>query len=219
MAQPETELSAEAQIDLQKRARRRLVGATALALLAAVVLPMVMDHEPKPQLQDIQIRIPSREKVEQPGREEASFTSKILPSEPLPTPLPPVEVADISPAQTAVPAAQAAVSAAPEEKPVPVAVTKPAPVVAKPLPAVKPAPPPSEPEWSVQLGAYKDAANVKQLLFKIKELGLPAYTEPFDSPLGARTRVRAGPFASQEVAQQAQTRLKVISLNGPVAKK
>jgi len=211
MAQPETEPSAEAQIDLQKRARRRLVGATALALLAAVVLPMVMDHEPKPQLQDIQIRIPSREKVEQTGHaeEEKSFASKILPIEPLPTPLPPVEVVEPAPAVVTKPAPVVA-KPAPVEKPAP---------VAKPVPVTKPVPPPSEPEWVVQLGAYKDAANVKQLMAKIKELGLPAYTEPFDSPQGARTRVRAGPFASQEAALHAQTRLKVISLNGPIAKK
>lgn len=208
MAQPETESSAEAQIDLQKRARRRLVGATALALTAAVVLPMVMDRDPKPQLQDIQIRIPSREKVEQTARkeEESSFASKILPTEPLPTPLPPVEVVEPPPIA--------------EEKPLPI-VAKPAPAVIKlpPASAVKSVPTLSEPEWVVQLGAYKDAANVKQLMSKIKELGLPAYTEPFDSPQGARTRVRAGPFSSQEAATQAQTRLKVISLNGPVAKK
>ena len=44
---------------LKKRARRRLIGAVALALLAAIVLPMVMDHQPAPQLKDIQVRIPS----------------------------------------------------------------------------------------------------------------------------------------------------------------
>lgn len=51
----------EPQIDLKKHARRRLVGASALALLAAIVLPMVMDHEPRQVGQDIQVRIPSQE--------------------------------------------------------------------------------------------------------------------------------------------------------------
>ncbi len=44
---------------LKKRARRRLIGAVALALLAAIVLPMVMDHQPAAPLKDIQVRIPS----------------------------------------------------------------------------------------------------------------------------------------------------------------
>ena len=38
----------DAQTDLKKRARRRLVGAAALALFAVIVLPMIMDPEPKP---------------------------------------------------------------------------------------------------------------------------------------------------------------------------
>ena len=49
----------DAQTDLKKRARRRLVGAAALALLAVIVLPMIMDPEPKPVGEDIQVRIPS----------------------------------------------------------------------------------------------------------------------------------------------------------------
>ena len=51
----------DGRVDLRKRARRRLVGACALALLAVIVLPMVMDEEPKPLTQDIQIRIPSQD--------------------------------------------------------------------------------------------------------------------------------------------------------------
>ena len=49
----------EKQLELKKRARRRLVGAAAFALTAAIILPMVMDHEPRPLTQDIQIRIPN----------------------------------------------------------------------------------------------------------------------------------------------------------------
>ncbi|MFN4148825.1 MAG: hypothetical protein ACK4E4_04660, partial [Rhodocyclaceae bacterium] len=44
---------------LKKRARRRLIGAVAVALFAAIVLPMVMDHQPAPPIKDIQVRIPS----------------------------------------------------------------------------------------------------------------------------------------------------------------
>lgn len=50
-------------LDIKKRARRRLVGAVALALLAAVVLPMIMDQEPHRAVQDIQITIPDRDAV------------------------------------------------------------------------------------------------------------------------------------------------------------
>jgi DedD protein len=46
---------------LKKRARRRLVGAIALVLFAVIVLPMVMDHEPRPSGPEIQVRIPSQD--------------------------------------------------------------------------------------------------------------------------------------------------------------
>lgn len=48
-------------LELKKRSRRRLVGAAALALVAAIVLPMVMDDEPGVPAQDIQVTIPDRE--------------------------------------------------------------------------------------------------------------------------------------------------------------
>lgn len=69
-------------LEIKKRARRRLVGAIALVLLAVIVLPMVMDQEPKPITQDIQIHIPSQE----PGT--GSFISRIKPTSPAPAPTP-----------------------------------------------------------------------------------------------------------------------------------
>lgn len=47
----------------KKRARRRLVGAIALALAAAVGLPMLLDSQPKPLAGDIAIQIPSKDKA------------------------------------------------------------------------------------------------------------------------------------------------------------
>ena len=47
-------------LELKKRSRRRLVGAAALALIAAIVLPMVMDPEPVMPQTDIQVTIPER---------------------------------------------------------------------------------------------------------------------------------------------------------------
>jgi DedD protein len=47
----------------KKRARRRLVGAIALALAAAVGLPMLLDSTPKPLAGDIAIDIPAKDKA------------------------------------------------------------------------------------------------------------------------------------------------------------
>ena len=45
----------------KKRARRRLVGALAVCAAAAVVLPLVLDSEPRQVRPDLQVQIPSRD--------------------------------------------------------------------------------------------------------------------------------------------------------------
>jgi DedD protein len=51
----------EEELQLKKRARRRLIGAIALVAGVAAVLPMVLDTEPKSGPQEINIQIPSPE--------------------------------------------------------------------------------------------------------------------------------------------------------------
>ena len=72
--------SPDPDLQLKKRARRRLVGAIALALLAVIILPMVMDSEPRPLSQDIQVRIPSQDST--------GFAAKVLTGKPPATPMP-----------------------------------------------------------------------------------------------------------------------------------
>ncbi|MFA6970406.1 MAG: SPOR domain-containing protein [Gallionella sp.] len=49
--------------NIKSRARRRLIGAIALALAVVVILPMVLDNEPRITGQDIDLRIPAPDKV------------------------------------------------------------------------------------------------------------------------------------------------------------
>src|SRR5512138_65768 len=44
--------------ELRRRARRRLVGAVVLALAAAVVVPMLLESDPKPLGDDVAVKIP-----------------------------------------------------------------------------------------------------------------------------------------------------------------
>ncbi len=44
--------------DLRRRARRRLIGAIVLALAAAVVVPMLLESEPRPLGEDVTVKIP-----------------------------------------------------------------------------------------------------------------------------------------------------------------
>lgn len=212
---------------LKRRARRRLIGALALALVAAVVLPMVMDHQPPPPMRDVQVRIPSpdegisqrvssrsaKEEAPKPiARQETKAESKPEPkaeqkSEPKPE----------AKAETkAEPKADAKLEKKPE-------VREPKPESRaeddKPASAESVAKASGE-AWEVQLGAYQEAGRVLRLTNKIKELRLPVYTETVETPNGQRTRVRAGPFPSQEAADKARQRIsKIIGVDGPVAKK
>ncbi len=47
-----------AVLELKKKARRRLVGAIVLALAAAVILPLLLEKEPKPLGDDVSVQIP-----------------------------------------------------------------------------------------------------------------------------------------------------------------
>lgn len=117
---------------MKKRARRRLLGSVAFAGLAAVVLPMVMDEEPRQQVQDVQIKIP--------GQDQTPFAPKVRP-----TPAAPAEsTARPVPAEKAV--------ERPTEKP----AEKPAEKTVAPTPA-KPAEKPAE--KSAEKSAEKPVAK------------------------------------------------------------
>ena len=213
--------SPDVQLQLKKRARRRLIGAIAIAGLAAVVLPMVMDEEPKQQVQDVQIRIP--------GQDQTPFSPKVGKSRALPA------ASEKEATATAEPLAPAAVEA-PVNKPAEKPVDKPAEKKTEKMPekavdkhADKPLPKPLEKpakandkahengQYLILIGAFSNPANVKVLQTKIGELGIKVITEPLDSPEGKKTRVRAGPFASREAADKALEKIKRIGVGGVVA--
>lgn len=214
----EKDTSPDADLQLKKRARRRLVGAVALALLAVIVLPMVMDREPRPASHDIQVRIPSQDAT--------GLASKVLPGKPAASPMPAPEPRPAAePAPKADAAGPAAVVAATAAKPSATPAAPPEKAAEKPPAPAKASEAASRPaadasgQWIVQLGAYKEPGNVKLLLGKLKGINVPAYSEKFESAQGQRTRVRAGPFPSQEAAEKARSRIKIIGVDGPVAQK
>lgn len=235
----------ENQLELKKRARRRLVGAVALALTAAIVLPMVMDHEPKPLTQDIQIRIPSQDAANAsrpvasrpaPAESdaakakpapEAEATKPAKPAEPdaLRAPAPPSVKAEVKPApNTEKPEAKPEVKS--DAKPLPKRDVPPDTRDARTEREAKVEAilsgneaPASAGQFVVQLGAFGDPANVAKVRTRVKAAGFVSYTEVLQGPKGNQTRVRAGPFASREAAEQAAAKLKHAGLPGVVAPK
>jgi DedD protein len=207
---------------LQRRARRRLVGAIALVVLVVIVLPIVLDTEPSPIGQDLVLQIPSQE--------AGKFNTRVLTPSAPGTATPPLagpEDAKSAPATS--------------EIPIPVAVPKEAPATAPqaapgegnapsaPVSAKKEPPSPAKDQtraakdesdaarakallegkeaWVVRLGAFSNQANVKHLREKLTAAGVKSYTEAIMGPKGQQTRVRAGPFDSKLEADEAQKKL------------
>ena len=81
---------------------------------------------------------------------------------------------------------------------------KPAPKAAAPKPEVPVKP--AGPEYVIQVGAYQ---HPEAVIAKLAGAKVPYYTEPLQGNL---TRVRAGPFASREAADQALAKLKEMGL-------
>lgn len=200
------------ELNLRRKARRRLIGAVALTLAVVVILPMVLDSEPRPTGQDIDLRIPAADKAGEfvPGVavSEMAVASPLAASAAAASPAP---VA--APAVPAVPA-MSAVAQTETAKP----VTAPAVVAVPGKESAAPANPKTEtagkvqtaaekaPEsksadqpagaesLAVQVGAYSNADTAKQEMLKLKKWGFKAYTEKS----GDKIRVRVGPYPYKE---------------------
>jgi len=201
------------EIQLRKRARRRLVGAIALVVGAVVVLPLVLDREPQQHPQNVDIQIPPLPAQTPSGDSTvAARPSTSAPGADAGAAQQPAETAPgASPAQPAAPSAAAdapAQPAAPEATPTRAAV--PQPPTAAPASAMS-----SGESLVVQIGCFADAAKVRSLVSKIKAAGVPAFSEPPPGRDRPCTRVRAGPFASQDAAQTARDRLLKLKLVPP----
>ena len=206
----------EEALQLKRRARRRLVGAIALMTFVVVILPVILDKEPGPAGPPLDVQIPRQE--------SGSFINRAVP------PAPQMPAAPAPPKKTEAPLVKAEPHAAKAEP----SPDKAEPLAARAEPAAprKDAKPPTgdaagqerppaasgDQEWVVALDAFSNAANVKQLRTKLSAAGVKSYTEPVKTDKGELTRVRAGPFASREAAEQARAKLDALGLKpGAVA--
>ena len=90
--------------------------------------------------------------------------------------------------------------------PVPAAANAPAPAGAKPATA-------SEERYVVQVGAFADAAKVREVRRKVESTGLKTYTQVVQTADGERTRVRVGPFEDKAEATKAADKIRKLSLS------
>ncbi len=89
------------------------------------------------------------------------------------------------------------------------AVAAEAPVAPVNAPALAPPPGKSE-RMAVQVGAFAESAAAERLARTLRDKGFPVYVSPGTSAGQPRWRVRVGPLASREEAEQAASRLKTV---------
>ena len=192
------------ELNLRRKARRRLIGAVALTLAVVVILPMVLDSAPKSTGKDIDLSIPAPDKV-------GEFVPRVAVSEVAVT-LPLAGSAVVSsPAPLAAPAIATPVQVPDAAKPI-VAPSQ----QKKAVPSKAPSPhKPSESQKSTetgnadkpvsvegyvaQVGAFSNPDTAKQELKKLKKWGFKAYTEK----AGDKIRVRVGPYPDRDKAEKA----------------
>ncbi|MGB7543738.1 MAG: SPOR domain-containing protein [Burkholderiales bacterium] len=172
-------------------------------LFVVIVLPIVLDQEPKPVLRDLSVQIPSQDG----GR----FNTRVLPPLP-PPPAMPEKGGSAQPSETA-----------PEKKPEATkSESKPEPKSAKAaarVPAKADAADGRRAQallndevYVVPLGAFANADNAKNVQDKAASAGIKSYAEKIKGPQGEQTRVRAGPFQSKDAAEKARDKLKSLGL-------
>ena len=222
----------------KKRARRRLVGAIALALAVAVGLPMLLDSEPKPLSSDIDIRIPSKDRVAAPVASPVAPSATLDAREEIveaPAAAAPREVATVD----AAPAAPPPLKMLPkEDKPAEAKVTPPAKpadkAVAKKVeekPAVKTGQAPDAAraiailegkpvaatgqQFVVQVASLASQEKVDELRARLRAEGINSFTQKVRTKEGELIRVRVGP-SSREDADKTRAKLGKLGLGGSV---
>lgn len=198
----------EDELNLRRKARRRLIGAIAFTLAVVVILPMVLDSEPKPTGKDIDLRIPAPDKV-------GEFVPGVAASEV-------AETLSLSASAVAEASASSAVVQADSGKPIAAPDTQTAitgdsrnEVQGKIQPAADKKPEPKKPEIKSPESKVSDSkkSELKKPELKIPESKNPEPKKPEpktpDKPAGVESYVaQVGAYSNAATAKQELDKLK-----------
>jgi DedD protein len=190
---------------LKRRARRRLVGAIALVVLAVVVLPIILDQKPRPGPQELTVQIPSQD--------GGPFKARTLP------PLATAPAPKSEPTPAVQEPAEKPAAAAPAKKESAKAPQKAA-AKAKAVDARRAQAALNDEAFVVPLGVFANPDNAKQVRERATAAGIKSYTEQVKGEQAGQIRVRAGPFPSRGAAEKARDKLKSLGMDvGQVAQR
>lgn len=206
------DLPNEQELTLKKRARRRLVGAVALVLLMVIILPQVLqDRALLAQQEPIKITMPAIA-----NKSVETVVNNPVAANPVDQQSASQEMAVVEPENPVEPAPDANDSDFSEPVAEPqveknVALKSPEVNKTEVQTTIKP-----NESFTVQVGVYSDAANVKRLQDQLKQAGFSTHTEKVKTPKGESLRLKAGHFNSRQDAVVALDKIKAIGLSGIV---
>jgi len=192
---------------VRMRLRHRLIGAAALLLGTAVVVPMILDQAPRPLPDNIPIDIPS---------ERTPFAPRL--SLPADSSRPSTTDANAPAAATSTDAAPAKPAAA-ETAPAPPA---PAPDTGsttgsgRSSPQKASAPHAQEGHWFLQAAALSSEAAAQSFSERLSGAGMAPFVERAAAADGVLYRVRLGPFSSRDAAVRARRHLHSLGVGSNV---
>ena len=213
---------------------KRLLGACVLVGATIVLANLLPSPQAVPPPEEHAKRVtydlrpvPEVAKIEPPPAPAAEPAAPVQPAiEPQAPPAHPVVQAPPKPTVAIAPKPKAPVAkpVAPPKKKIepvspPVQTAEAAPVEASPSEAAprasEPAPPATEPAppkagWYLQIGAFAHEANAKNSVAKLTHAGLQPREDTITMKAGKRFRVRCGPFASQQEAEQSKAKAVAI---------
>jgi DedD protein len=222
------EIADPAVDELKRRARRRLVGAVVLALAAAVLLPMLLESDPKPLGNDVSIQIPPIDQGKFVPPLPPDKSGEVKP-QPAPQAAAPQASGDAgASAQRALAAAEqrvlgqtpanrtpAMMSSAPEamRPQAPAATATPTDAAAPPRIEAAPA---TGGTLVVQVAALADSKAAEELASKLTAAGFPAHVEPVATRQGPVQRVRVGAYPTREAADVALANIKAAGYGNAI---
>ena len=204
---------------MRRRAIHRLIGAAVLVVAGVIGFPLFFDNQPRPIPVDLPILIPEK------GRQPALVTPPAQPA--VATASAPARAAEVPPKAAAPEPAEKPSTAAAPAAPAPATVPAPAPAPAaadsdkaRALlllegkdPQPKPAAAAGEARFIVQVGAFTDAAKVREVRRKVEALGMKTYTQVVETKDGSRIRVRVGPFTDKAEATRMADKIRKLDLS------